>query len=267
MREEFVLKNVENGTMVSNGNCQVLNSSAAIPEETQQLLAANLELGKASADPNFLQIVMKQTEWRTMNLPKRIEDDGQMKLMQNLFGEMKTKLNELEKIRLSKVSFPTKVVNLINSLFRQVREGIKKDQDFVGNLISTRHEELKREADAVKQEMEQIQEGPAVLQSNAIDVGIGKFQFDPQNIAPPEKTVITEDGVKVRMREDVEITVINLGDFLKSLVSQADGNKWLNEAAVELVSVNTQAIKKLLKENPGKRKIPGLKIVRGSKAV
>ena len=258
MEEEFVLKNVENGSMVAKGN---------YTEENQQLLAASLELGKASADPDFLQIVKKQTEWRTMNLPKRIEDEGQMTLMQNLFGEMKVKLNELEKIRLSKVSFPTKVVNLINGLFRQVREGIKKDQDFVGSLISTRHDELKREAEAAKQEMEQVQEGPAVLQPNAIDSGVGKFQFDPQNIAPPEKTMVTEGGVKVQMREDVEITVINLGDFLKSLVSQAEGNKWLNEAAGELVSVDVQAVKRLLKANPGKRKIPGLKIVRGSKAV
>lgn len=241
------------------------------PTEQSDELKANIELAKAAVDPAFLAFVQKQIFWdqNRPNTPDRIPDDETEKNMVGLFDEMKQALKELEQLRLRYVAFPTKVVNMINGLFRQTRQGIEKNKTFVGGLIARRQEE-KRQAYERELAAQQAKEAEGVRQEPIFQQngeGVGRVQFETPAPEAPPNTVSSDKGAKVTMRSDLEVEVVDLRDFLKALVSKEQRGQWLSGEYEKLVTINMGPLKQLLKDNPTKRKVKGLKITKVQKAV
>lgn len=244
-------------------------SQVVIDVESEEM-KANIELAKVSAEPGFLGLVQQQISWRGVcgSLVK-VENAEGAKALTDHFDGMKKDLKALETLRLSKVAFPTKVVRMINGLFKQVKDGIESDKGKVGGLIADwnvreteRVERLRREVEEQKEKGE-VQ----VTKEEAGEDGVGKVQFGTPVPDLPGNVVESARGAKVQMRSGLEVEVTDLGEFLKLLVSKSEGNKWISDAKAELITVNVNVMAKLLKANPKRRNVKGLRIKKVSKAV
>jgi len=251
-----------------SGTTTIMPPAAPQNEE----LRANMELARAASDARFMAIVKKGAGWAGMRAatPSKIENDEQYGTATALVKDMKSTLDTLEEVRLEYVAFPTKVVNMVNGLFRQTRQSIVGQRDFLTKLIARRDNELEQERARKLAEAARLNEGTAA----PLDDGVAKVQFAPGGgesgrayVAPPtfdngvESTRPASGPQTVKVQE-YEVEVVDLVKFLKQLVSKGKGNAWLADRAAELVSVNVEAVKEAMRANPSKRGIPGLKIVK-----
>lgn len=268
------------------------NGVVVVSDEMQ----INLEMAKCASSTEFLSIVKKQVDWQREKIatPARITTQEELQAAVQVFDEMKRTLNELEKIRLAKVAFPTKIVNMINGLFRQVKIGIRDSKDFIGGKIAKKqaedqaeYERKKREFDEeqerIKKAAEQIEQ-ESTANSNSItttsipavqrdfipatraqivegnESGVGRLQFGPVVPVMPSNVIESGRGAKVQSKADIEVEVVNLKNFLKVCISESEKNAWLGEHLEEIVEINLTALRKVLKANERKRKVEGLEI-------
>lgn len=248
-------------------------ATAVLPaaQSENEELRANMELGKAASDAKFMSIVRKGAGWQAQKAatPAKIENDEQYGTATALVKDMKATLKSLEEVRLEYVAFPTKVVNMINGLFRQTRQSIEGQKDLLGKLIARRDNELEQERQRKLEEAAKLNEGKAA----EVDDGVSKVQFAPGGgengkayEAPPNLPGVESgrepSGPQIAKVQDYAVEVVDLVKFLKQLVSKGKGNVWISDRAEELVTVNIEAVKEAMRENPSKRGIGGLKITK-----
>lgn len=254
--EDFIPKTVE---------------QTALDNTKKAELMANMELAKVTADQSFLAIIRKASTWKlaVQQSPKAIETTADFDTAINAFDEMKEELKSLETMRKGYVAFPTKVVGMVNGLFRTVRDDIEGSKLFLGNLIQAKKsadEEAVRRAQEEAAEKAAAGETPAPVEQEVSD-GIGKVEFESPAPEMPANTVESSRGAKVHTRTDIGVEVEDLKEFLKVLVSKEERHKWLTDNVAEIVTINIGTVKRLLKENDRKKKVKGLKIEKTEKVV
>jgi len=243
----------------------------AMQPENEEL-RASMELARAASDARFMAIVKKGAAWAGQKAatPAKIENDEQYGTATAIVKDMKSTLKSLEAVRLEYVAFPSKVVKMMNDLFRTTRQGIEGQRDFLQKLIARRDNELEQERARQLAEAARLNEGQAA----EVDDGVSKVQFAPGGggegrayVAPSEIGGGVESsrpvaGPQVAKVQDYSVEVVDLVKFLKQLVSKGKGNVWIADRAAELVTVNVEAVKEAMRANPSKRGIGGLKIVK-----
>jgi hypothetical protein len=237
---------------------------------------ANIEYAKAAGDPAFLEFLQLQVKWQPIegNLKKLVGDDDLNKAV-DLFDEMKVSIKNLDDLRLQHVAFPTKVVSMVNSLFKQVRDGMARSKDHVGRLIDVRRQEVEREfqrkkLEAEEQERKRLEKAKKGEKQDVVTEevaeGIKKVQMEIKIPDAPENTVVSTRGAKVHTRQTESLEIVDLAAFLKLLVSKDKRNGWLVEKRGELVKIDTGLLQKLMKDNK-KAKVGGMKVVKESKTI
>ena len=237
---------------------------------------ANIEYAKAAGDPAFLEFLQLQVKWQPIegNLKKLAGDEDLNKAV-DLFDEMKVAIKNLDDLRLQHVAFPTKVVSMVNSLFKQVRDGMLKSKDHVGRLIDVRRQEVEREfqrkkAEAEEQERKRLEAakkgevGEVVVEEVA--TGVEKVQMEIQVPDAPENTVVSTRGAKVHTRSTESVEIVNLEAFLKLVVSKDKRNGWLVERRKDLITIDTNLLGKLMRDNK-KNKVKGVRVEKVTKTV
>jgi hypothetical protein len=236
----------------------------SIPEENTEL-KANLELAKAASDARFLMIVGKQVKWMQdkANTPANIADDANYAQAIAVVKDMKSTLKSLEEIRLSYVAFPTKVIDMINGLFRQTKRGIEENMTFLSRMAQKWDDEKERERQRKLEEARKLNEEqnpPASIQSEPVD-GVSKVSFT--EIPPAPNTVTsTKDVILAKKETDFEITVLDKVEFMRLLTSRALNQCWITEHAADLIAIDFEKLKEILRNNPTKRKVAGLKVTK-----
>jgi hypothetical protein len=94
---------------------------------------------------------------------------------------------------------------------------------------------------------------------------MSSFVFiDPEMLGEPEaeNSVSSTKGPVAAKVPDFDITVTDKVEFMKLLVSKAATQIWITEHASELVTIDVEKLKQLLRENPGKRKVAGCEITK-----
>lgn len=221
---------------------------------------ANQELAKVMQDGRVTQLMTFTATLHQLLPVTVIENQSQYDQVIDAFDSAKKLLKLIEERRVEIVGFPTKVVSLINDLFRQLRIGVEIAKTHFGALI-----EAKKQFDAQNYAMSQqaaVEQGP---QSVQIDDGIEKVQFESTQEAPMN-VVKSAKGAKVHSRTDIEVTIVDLVAFLKVLTSTNKRYADISALAGEIVEIKIGPLKKLIKEG-NRKKIPGLKIEQTSRTV
>lgn len=250
MTEQFVSQNN------SGGNLPVKKADP-IPLD----MLANQELTKVLADGRVLQL-MQYTATLHQLLPMTvIENQSQYDQVIDAFDSAKKLINLVEERRVEFVGFPTKVVKLINDLFKQMKGNVEIAKNHFGALI-----EAKKQFDAAiyaRSQADGVTKEPQIVPSSE---GVGKVDFGGESISPPSNVVSSAKGAKTHSRGDIEVTIIDLEAFLKVVVSKNKRYAEFNAAIGELVEVKIGPLKKLIKDGK-KRTVPGVKIEATSKTV
>jgi hypothetical protein len=256
-----------NDDFVSNNPTPPVTPVILTPEQSLEL-RANMELVKPATDSRFIDIMTKQIHWKGQHAatPAAIADDKQYKHAIDIFDEMKKQNKALEELRKEYVAFPTKVVSMINGLFKTVRDSIDLSRGIVGKLIQDKKSADEKAALLlVAQAEEKAKAGE--LESSEIDDGVSKVDFEPTLPELPGNVVESGSGAKVHTRTSLSVEVMDLGEFLKIMTSKQNRLFWLTDHLAEVVKIDIPALSRILKENPTKRKINGLKIEKVEKVV
>ena len=231
----------------------------AAPENEE--LKANIELAKAASDPRFMLIVQKSVGWvgQRAGSPEVITTSEQYGQATALVKDMKGALSDLEEVRQTYVAFPTKVINMTNSLFRQTKQAIEGQREFLRKMIARRDDELEKERQAELVKAAELNKPPKVEEKSD---GVGVVQFAEVPGVPGLNAVdSTKGAVDAKVpKVDFNIEIENLHEFLGVLVSRAMTNVWITDHLENIVRIDFEALKDVLRENPKKRKVKGLRI-------
>jgi post-segregation antitoxin (ccd killing protein) len=238
-----------------------MNEIIDAPQPQSLELRASLEVGKVASNPALLGLIARSTQLAQWKNFKLIENQVQYDQAIDAFAQAKGVLKELEVLRLSVVGFPTKVVSLINALFKSVRDGVEGYKGHIGGIINVKKQAdaaaAKRAADIVAASAALVADQPPQVVESA--GGESVVQFEPAPIVVPGNVVESLKGAKVHTRVDTEVTITNMEALLKVIVSKSKRNAWLNENLEALVTVNRGVLKKLIVDNE-KQKVNGIVI-------
>ena len=229
-------------------------------------LKASMEVAKVAGNPALLGLIKRSTQLAQWKNFKLIENQVQYDQAIDAFNEAKSILKDAEDLRHGVVDFPTKVVSLVNALFKSVRSGVEGCKGHIGGIINVKKQAdaaaAQRAADAAAAVMEKEQV-PQVVEDAT---GQSVVQFEPPPVEVPSNVVESAKGAKVHTRTDTVVEITDLVEFLKAVVSRNKRNVWLNENAGELVGVNLSVLKKLIAEN-NKKSVPGVAIRKETRTV
>ena len=191
-----------------------------------------------------------------------IENDQDYKKIAIYFAQVKFGLKKLEEKRKAAIYVHQNVVSMINSIFKEPRTALQEIKEHFAFLLGAYETKLRQkryEEDRKKQE-------------NAIHDAMNT-KPDERDIDPEEQEEIKnvagvsknsneiEDMPAVKMRESIEVTVLNPEILLKAILSIQERNR---DYTVDLVTFNIPALKKLAKT---KRTIPGCTISKANRAI
>jgi len=238
-------------------------AAPVVPQQTTDQ-QATIEFAKVAGDQRLI-VLMQQSAQLSLFLPfKKIETLEQYDQAIDAFTASKKTIKDLETLRHSAVDYPTKLVKMINGLFKQIRDGIERSKNHLGLIINAKKQADDALAKAAEIEAEAkrqaaIDAGVPVI-PEVIDAGdgVGEVQMEG-NVIPviPSNTVESARGAKVHTRKDIEVEVVDLKLFLKTLASKNQRYEWFTDEAESLIEVKIGPLKALHKANSAK-KIPGL---------
>lgn len=255
-QEQFIPMNQTVPVVNTQQNAEVITQT---PERDAEL-KANVELGKAASDARFLSIVQKQVKWAQdkARTPAKITTAEEYGQASAVVKDMASALKSLEEVRLHYVAFPTRVVNMINGLFRATRQNIEENRTFLAKLIAKHDTEKEQERQRELAEKAKLN-APAEVE-RAPSGEVGRVVFD--EVPLPPNSVSSAKPATTAASAEYDIVVEDVGEFMRALTSRAANMFWLTEHAGDLVTVNVEKVKEVLAANPSKRKIKGLRIVK-----
>lgn len=215
---------------------------------------AQVEMSRVTADSRFLTHVQRAAQIQQLERFREIETQEQYDQAIGVFSAAKDTLRELEELRKEYVAYPTKVVSMINGLFRQVRDGLERSKAHIGVLIDKK--KMLDEAAARRAAEEAAKQAP---EDREVEDGVTAVAVEPTPVVEPSNVVESSRGEKVHTRVTEELEIVNLGAFLKACGSKAKKNEWLVPHVEEIVSVNLNKLRALMKEN-GKRSVDGVRV-------
>jgi len=221
------------------------------------MIQANAQFAQVAADQRLLSLMQASAQLQLFQQFKKIETQAQYDQAIDAFTAAKEKIKDLEDLRKSVVAVPTKFVQMVNNLFRQIRGGIEKSKEHLGDIIDAKKQmDLQAAELAAKEASEKIKEGePEVVEED----GVGTVQMGEGGQTPPPSNVVeSARGAKVHTRKDILVEVVDLKLFLKTLSSKNKRYEWFTEKADDLIDVKLGVLKQLVKDNRQK-KIPGVK--------
>jgi hypothetical protein len=179
-------------------------------------------------------------------------------------SQIKLGIKKLEEQRKNAIFVHQNVVSMINSIFRAPRTALQSLKDHFSLLLGAYETKNRQEKYLEEQEK----------QKNAVHEQIN-FKPTERDIEPDEqeeiKTAVcvsksseenkTEEEPNIKLRESIEVTVLNPETLLKAILSIQERNR---DYTTDLVNFNIPALKKLAKT---KRVIPGCAISKANRAI
>jgi hypothetical protein len=178
-------------------------------------------------------------------------------------SQVKLGLKKLEEQRKNSIFVHQNVVSMINSIFREPRNALQELKNHFSLLLGAYETKNRQEKYLEAQEK----------QKNAVHEQIN---FKPESDIDPDeqeeiKTAVCvsksaeenkmEEEPNIKLRESIEVTVLNPETLLKAILSIQERNK---DYTVDLVNFDIPALKKLAKT---KRVIPGCAISKANRAI
>ena len=154
--------------------------AAATPLETR----ASQELAKVLQDGRVLQLMQYTATLHQLLPVTAIENQSQYDQVIDAFDSAKKLINLVEERRVEFVGFPTKVVKLINDMFKQLKGNVAIAKDHFGALI-----EAKKQFDAAVFKRAHEEAGPQEPHVVQGEDGVGVVDFD--NTPPEPSNVVT----------------------------------------------------------------------------
>ena len=247
------------------GSQVAVTGGLAAQTETDSAAQANVQFAQVAADQRLLNLMQASAQLQLFQQFKVIETQAQYDQAIDAFTAAKGKIKELEDLRKGVVAVPTKFVQMVNNLFKQIRDGISRSKDHLGDIIDAKKQKDLQAAElAAKEAAEKVKEGePEVVEED----GVGVVQMGEGEQTPPPSNVIkSAKGAKVHTRKDILVEVVDIPLFLKTLSSKNKRYGWFTEKADDLVEVKLGVLKQLVKDNRQK-KIPGVKVKEITKTV
>lgn len=237
------------------------NTGAGDPTSPEALEAkANVELAKVLQDQRIAQIMQYTATLHQLLPVTAIENQTQYDQVIDAFDSSKKLIKLVEERRLSFVQFPTKVIKLVNNLFKQLRENVEIAKNHFAALI-----EAKKQFDAQVYERTHLEGATHDPQVTTSEDGVGTVEFADEQ-QPPSNVVTSAKGAKTHSRTDVEIEIVDLPAFLKLVAGKNKRYEDLQANINQLIEVKMNVLKKLVKEG-NRKSLPGLEIKRVSKTV
>lgn len=165
------------------------------------------------------------------------------------FEAAKKWLKAWEALRKDKVEVPTRIVSIINDMFRAPRKRLEAAKKHF-SVVLGKYEAAQRQK-AIAAQIEAAKKA----ETEIIDI-----TPDTPREAFNERKEIKTPKTSIRIREASEITIINKAELVKAIISIQKKNAHLT---LDLLDVNMSALKKAV---AGKKSIPGCKIEIVSKA-
>ena len=178
-------------------------------------------------------------------------------------SQVKLGIKNLEEQRKNAIFVHQNVVSMINSIFKAPRTALQSLKDHFSLLLGAYETKNRQEKYLEAQEK----------QKNAVHEQIN---FKPERDIDPDeqeeiKTIVcvsksgeenkTEEEPNIKLRESIEVTVLNPETLLKAILSIQERNR---DYTTDLVNFNIPALKKLAKT---KRVIPGCAISKANRAI
>jgi len=236
-----------------------------MPETSQkpnQEALAQQEYAKVLQDNRVMQIMQYTGTLYQLSSVTAIENQTQYDQVIDAFDSSKRLLNLIEERRVEIVGFPTKVVRLINSLFKQLRENVETVKAHYSALI-----EAKKQFDQQQYALGQQAGAEAEPEAKPTgEPGVSTVEFDTPTESAPGNVVQSARGAKTHSRTDLDIEVTDIVAFLKVVTSKNKRYAPFHEAVEDLVEIKVGPLKKLIKKHK-RRSLPGLKIGQTSKTV
>lgn len=208
-----------------------------LPIAAQKSIQRTIE--DVAADIKFTDILQCIAEWsNAMRLIQFVADDYEIyEMSKRYFQAAKIGLKQFEDLRKDKVAVATKTVDLINGMFREPRRELEKIKKHFSTLVGTYEQEeaKKRLAQEIKDKEEAC------------------FKVEEEYV-PVLSDTTTDEGDKIRIREQLEIVILNPESLLRAILSTQAKNK---EFTLDLIDFKIPALKKIAKEV---KKIPGCSI-------
>lgn len=228
-------------------------------EPNTDMLAAG-KLAEVAGDQRFIAICQQSAQLSVFQQFKTIETPEQYDQAIDAFDASKKAVKDLEALRHTVVDYPTKFIKLVNGLFKQIRDGLEVSKKHLGVIINSKKAADEEAAQAAIEEQKDQTDGEAIVNED------GVVQMGDEPILPPSNTVESARGAKVHTRKDIEVEIEDMTAFLKALVSKNARYGWFVSVKEELIEVKIGALKRLIKDNGGK-KIPGVKVTKVTKTI
>lgn len=244
MSEEFV--------PTGGGNQQ---ASAVVGKPSMEALAQQ-EYAKVLQDSRIAKI-MQNTAILHQLLPMTvITNQTEYDQVIDAFDSAKKMIQYTEKCRVEIVGFPTKVIKMINELFKQLKGNVTIAKDHLGALIDAKK----------KFDKQMIEAGVQAVEDKPLEEGVTKINIEGDLDEKPNNVVSSAKGAKVHTRTGLSVTIMDKVALLKMLVSKNKRYAPFTEALDDIVEINIGPLKKIIKEN-NRQKLPGLKIEQTSRTV
>jgi hypothetical protein len=191
-----------------------------------------------------------------------IENEQDFKKIGIYFAQVKFGLKKLEEKRKAAIYVHQNVVSMINSIFREPKKTLQEIKDHFAFLLGAHETKLRQE----KYEKDKEQQEKAIHE--AMNTKPDERDIDPEEqdeikavVGVSESSDEIEDMPNVKLRESIEVTVLNPETLLKAILSIQERNK---DYTIDLVNFDIPALKKLAKT---KRVIPGCTISKANRAI
>lgn len=200
-----------------------------------------------ASTPKFTSILQCVAEWSQATKQIKDIDDENYEIALRYFTAAKIGLKQFEELRKKHVDVPTKLVRLINDMFRSPREELEKIKKHFSRLVGE-HERKKAE--------EKYQEDLARHKERALEIDSGDTEGGLKTVPVKCDPVTDANDNKIQIRETLEVTVLNPETLLKAILSMSKKNI---PFTADLITINYPALRKLAKNQT---KIPGCVIKR-----
>lgn len=233
------------------------NSAVAVVNNSMSIdMRASLELVQITQNDKFLSLLQLESVLKQLQQFHRIETQAQYSQAIDAFNATKLALKDCEALRHIYVDFPTKVADLINGLFKPIRDGLSNTKDHLGKIIDNKKladEDVARRA----------QEAVIGVQPVNIAAPQAGEQFAPVQVSDvipiPGNVVASERGAKIHTRKSIAVNITDLDAFLKACVSKNERLLWLGAAKSTFITINLPVLKALI-EKESKRTVPGVEL-------
>jgi hypothetical protein len=242
-----MIANTEDTTHKNNEVTKYITDSVNSVTTDDAFLKTVQHIAALKKEKNEIQVIENEQDFRKIGI---------------YFAQVKFGLKKLEEKRKAAIYIHQNVVSMINSIFKEPKTALQEIKDHFAFLLGTYETKLRQK----KYEKDKEQ------QKNAIHEAMNT-KPDERDIGPEEQDEIKAivgvskssdeiDGMpNVKLRESIEVTVLNPETLLKAILSIQERNK---DYTVDLVNFDIPALKKLAKT---KRAIPGCTISKANRAI